>query len=118
MKKNKSLKIIKYNKKIQNRLNLNLRNYKEFSDIFTTIEIEIIPKKGIHGKFININENEKSYYHIYLNNNEEETKNMYDIYINDKIRKIRIIIDYQIKSFEFLFYDCKSIESIFFKKIL
>ena len=29
---------------------------------------------------------------------------------------IKIIIDYQIKSFELLFYECKCIESINFKK--
>ena len=34
----------------------------------------------------------------------------------DKVSKINIIIDYQIKSFKYLFSYCKCIESIEFKK--
>ena len=62
MTKKKKLEIIKYNKKIQNRLNLDVNDYKEYSEI----EIEIIPTKDKYGKFININENDKLYYHIFL----------------------------------------------------
>ena len=40
MKKNKSLKIIKYNKKLQKRLNISINDYEEYSQIYTTIEIE------------------------------------------------------------------------------
>ena len=95
--KKKSLKIVKHNKKIQSRLNLNIKEYKKFSEIFSSIEIEIIPINNIYDKFINIYENEKSYFHIYFNDNKEEIKNKYYIYEKDKIKKIRIIIDYQIK---------------------
>ena len=35
----KKLSIVKYNKNIQNRINVNIKNYKE---IYSTIEIEII----------------------------------------------------------------------------
>ena len=42
----KYLEIIKYNKKIQNRLNLNIKDYKEFSEIYTAIEIEIKSNKN------------------------------------------------------------------------
>ena len=75
MSKKKKLEIVKYNKRIQNRLNLSAKDYKEYSETFTSIEIEIIPKKGEYGKFININENDKLYYHIYFNDNKEEIKN-------------------------------------------
>ena len=44
------------------------------------IFIEIIPTKYIYGEFININENDKLYYHIYFNDAEEEIKNKYEIY--------------------------------------
>ena len=39
-------------------------------------------------------------------------------YINedDEIKVIKIKIDYQVKSFENLFSDCKCIESLYFKK--
>ena len=35
---------------------------------------------------------------------------------NEKVKKIKIIIDYQVKSFKDLFYYSNCIESIFFKK--
>ena len=44
--KKKSLEIIKYNKYIQKRLNINTKDYKDYSEIFSAIEIEIIPDKG------------------------------------------------------------------------
>ena len=108
----KKLEIVKYNKRIQNRLNLDVKDYKEYSEI----EIEIIPTKGKYGKFINIKENDELYYHIYFNDNNEEIKNKYEIKEEDKVTKIKIIIDYQVKSFKKLFSGCKCIESINFKK--
>ena len=63
--KKKKLEIVKYNKKIQNRLNLSIKDYKEYSEIFSQIEIEIIPAKDEYGIFININKNDKLYYHIF-----------------------------------------------------
>ena len=79
MPKKKGLEVVKYNKKIQNRLNLSIKNYKEYSETFTSIEIEIIPAKDKYGEFIKIDENDKLYYHIYFNNNKEEIKNKYKI---------------------------------------
>ena len=43
--KKKKLEIIKCNKKIQNRINLSVKDYKEYSEIFTTIGIEIRLRK-------------------------------------------------------------------------
>ena len=100
MTKKKKLEIVKYNKRIQNRINLSVKNYKEYSETFTPIEIEIIPTKDKYGRFININENDKLYYHIYFNDNKEEIKNKYYIEEEDKVTKIKIIIDYQVKSFK------------------
>ena len=129
MPKKKKLEIVKYNKNVQNRLNLGVKDYKEYSETFTTIEIEIIPTKDDYGKFINIDENDKLYYHVYFNDDKEEIKNKYIIctkdgmikhyyYIEkeDKVTKIKIIIDYQVKSFKELFSWCECIESINFKK--
>ena len=108
----KKLQIVKYNKRIQNRLNLDVKDYKEYSEI----EIEIIHKKGKYGRFIKFDINDKLYYHIYFNDNKEEIKYKYSIWKEDKVTKIKIIIDYQVKSFKELFDDCKCIESINFKK--
>ena len=114
--KRKSLEIFKYNKKLQNRMKLGFKDYKEFCETFTLIVIEIIPIKGEYGEFIHINKNDKLFYHIYFNDNKEETINKYEINEGDKILKIKIIIDYQVKSFENLFKWCNCIESINFKK--
>ena len=86
MTKKKKLEIVKYNKKIQNRINLSVNDYKEYSETFTQIKIEIIP-----------------------------TKNKYEIDEEDKIKKVKIIINYQVKSFKKLFFECECIESINFK---
>ena len=112
--KKKSLDIIKYNNNIKERMNISIKDYKEYSEIYSPIEIEIKPVKNKYGKFINMNENE-IYYHIYFNDNKEEIKRNY-LNENDNVSKIKIIIDYQVKSFGYLFFDCKCIEYICFKK--
>ena len=112
MTKKKKLEIVKYNKKIQNRINLSVNDYKEYREI----EIEIIPARDKYGKFINIDEDDKLYYHIYFNDNKEEIKNKYEIFEENKVKKIKIIIDYQVKSFKNLFSWCNGIESINFQK--
>ena len=60
----KMLEIPKFNKKLQKRLNLNINNYKNFAEKYSSIEIEIIPNNNKKGKFININKNEEKYFHI------------------------------------------------------
>jgi len=65
--KRKSLKTIKYNKKIQKRIDINIKDYKYYSKKYSSIELEIIPMKGKYVKFINIKEKDKEYYHIYFN---------------------------------------------------
>ena len=35
------LELIKYNKNIKNRININIKDYKEYSEIYSSIEIEI-----------------------------------------------------------------------------
>ena len=114
--KRKSLEIIKYNKNIQKRMNININDYKKYSEKYSLIEIEIKPMEKKYGEFINIKEGEEEYYHIYYNDNKKEEIKSTSINTNDKVSKINIIIDYQITSFYELFYECKVIESINFKK--
>ena len=110
-----SFEIIKYNTNIQKRLNININNYKEFCENFSSIDLEIIPNQNKYGYFIRINEENKKYFHIYFNDNKEEIKTTILKEV-DKVSKINIIIDYQIKSFDCLFYYCVCIESLNFKK--
>ena len=60
------LQIIKNNKRIQKRLHININTYKEYFEIFTPIELEIIPMQNGEGKFINIKKEDKDYFYIYL----------------------------------------------------
>ena len=118
LQKKKSLDITKYNKAIQKRIELNVNDYKKYSEIYSSIEIEILTNKNEYGNFINIHNNENErYFHIYFNNNKEEIKRNY-LNKNDKINNIKIIIDYQVTSFKGLFAFCKSIESIYFKRFV
>ena len=90
--KRKLLEIIKYNKNIQKRINKDLTHYKEYSEKYTSIEIEIIPLKDKYSKFINIKEKDKEYYHIYFNDNKEKEIKRKNLNEDDKVTKINIII--------------------------
>ena len=115
--KKKLLEIIKYNDKLNKRLNLTINDYKDFCEKFSSIEIEIISSQNLLGKYINIDEDKGIYYHLYFNNNKKETKIRNLIKIDkNKYNKIKIIIDYQIDSLCDLFNGCDTIEYISFKK--
>ena len=118
MEKNKYLDFIKYNKKIQKRLNLSLNDYKDYSQLYSPIEIELkIVNNIYHNKiFINI-DGDMKYYHIYFDDSKEEIKRTY---MNDstEAKVIKIKIDYQVKSFRTLFYYCNCIREIHFKRFL
>ena len=114
--KRKTLETIKYNKSIQKRLNININDYKAYSEKFSSIELEIIPIQNEYGSFIKIKEEDKKYFHIYFNDNKEEEIKRTSLNEDDTVSKINIIIDYQVTSFYCLFLNCKCIESINFKK--
>ena len=58
--KRKSLETVRYNKSIQKRINININHYKAYCEEYSSIELDIIPKKGEYGEFININEEDKN----------------------------------------------------------
>ena len=67
-----SLKIIKHNINIQKRLNININNYKDFSEKFSSIELEILLIQNKYGQFIKNKEEDKNYFHIYFNDNKKK----------------------------------------------
>ena len=113
MGKAKSLEIMKYSKKLQKRFNLSIKDYKDYSQTYSPIEIELKLNDKKYDKFINISC--KDYYHIYFDNSNEEIKRNY-LKQNEKVEVIKIIIVYQVVSFEKLFKDNDCISPIFFKK--
>ena len=112
LKEAKCLYIIKSCKKIQNKLEITLDNYKNYAKI----EIEIIPIewdthscKSKH--FINIPLDQEDYFHIYINDSKNQT---YYNKINETTKKINVRIDRQVKSLKELFKYCDSIKKINF----
>ena len=59
LKKNKLLDIIKYNKTLQKRIDLSINDYKNYSKLYSSIEIELKVADNQYGKFINISDVEK-----------------------------------------------------------
>ena len=47
--KKKSLDIIKYNNNIKERINISIKDYKEYSEIYSSIGIEIKPVNNKYG---------------------------------------------------------------------
>ena len=110
----KLLQISKYNKELQNILNIGVKDYKDY----LKIEIEIIPVKSVENiynkTFINFSHDE-SYYHIFFNDKKEEIKRNYYTE-DDKVTKIKVFIDYEINSLSGLFSLCTCIKSVNFIK--
>ena len=115
LKKDRAYNIIKYNKNLQDKLEISVKDYQICSEKFTTIKISIKLAQNKYGTFINILNHHESFYHIYFNNSIKETKK-YHRDKNERINQIEIIIDYQVNSFKNLFSKCVCIESITFTK--
>ena len=110
----KKLSLIKLNKNIMERLNINIKDYNEYFE--TEIEINPDNDEIFCSSIINIDdESSRKYYHIYFDDNKEEIQRNY-FTSDEKIKIIKIIIDYPIKSLRGLFRGCISICSINFKK--
>ena len=56
---------------MKNRINIDIKDYKEY---YEQIEIEIISILDKCGKFINIKKVDEKYYHIYFDDNKKEIK--------------------------------------------
>ena len=109
----------KYNRNLKDKLDLKLDDYKELHKrFFYTIEIELIPITQLEPDknyyFIRRLEN-KAYYHIYFNNVFNETNRNY-ITNKDKIEKINIKLDMELRSIKKLFYECTVLKEIKFMK--
>ena len=107
------LKLMKNNKKIKSIVNIQKSNYEDYFQI----EIEITPEKNKLGKFVNIPENWRNLFHIYLNNNDKQT-NISEIHNTNEINSIKIKIDISNNnSLSGLFRNIRCIKEIIIKKL-
>ena len=60
------LELIKCNKYMQKMIDININDYKIYHETLSSIELEIIPNKKFACEFINIADEDKKYYHIYI----------------------------------------------------
>ena len=113
----KVLYIVHYNKHLQKGINISIDSYINNAN---KIKLEIIldqKTKNKDKKFININsKKEEPFYHIYFDERKEEIKKNY--IRNEKVSKIKIVIDFDIKSIEHLFDYCYYIKDIKFIRFL
>ena len=117
--KKKAFEIIKYNKKLQNKCNISLKDYKEYSRYLlydSPIEIEIIHRYRLNCYFIKISSWDWNNIHIYFDDRKEEIKRCYFTNEDVDVNKIKVIIDPKITMLDSLFSGCSGIESISFKK--
>ena len=109
--KERSMKLFFYSKRFQKIFGLSKKDY--ISHYYKVI-IELTPltelKEGEH-HIINYKEKNKKYYHIYFNDSCIET-NKRTIKNDDNIKKIKIIIDQNIKNFKDLFLYCNCLKGI------
>ena len=80
------------------------------------IEIDIYANNQKQGenKFIDIENQNMNYFHIFFDENIQESKKT-SISFNENIKNIKILVDYEVKSFKDLFRNCECITTIFIK---
>ena len=112
----KILKLVKYNKHFKEKLEIEQIDYRKFDQIEIEITLKQFDEDDERQKIYFINKNlESNFYHIFFEKDKNEQKRNY-VYSNEKIEKIKIILDLEIKSFKELFNDCEYIQSIKFIK--
>ena len=106
------LNIIKYNKSLQKKFNLSFNSYFQIKIVVIPLQEEIKENKV----FINImNKKDENFFHIFFNGGEKEIKRNY-IKPNEKVSKIKILIDKEIKSIANLFDGIDFVKKIIFRK--
>ena len=96
------LEIVKYNKKLLRDVKFTIDEYVYYDDQDSPIILEILPKAGVYGTFINLMKKDKDYVKVYFDNSVFESKTNF---ITKKmgVKKIKIVITRHFKDFKYLF---------------
>ena len=94
LKRNKYLRIINYNKKIQNRLDKDINYYK--NEFYYKIIIELTLIEQTLSEIVGVHKKYEPYFHIYINDSNEEIQIKKINNLKDII-KIKFIMDKEIK---------------------
>ena len=106
------LKIIKYSKITQQKLDIGIDDY----ELYNKIEIEIIPINNYeNNKFIFFKPEDKDFYHIYFNDEKNEIQRT-TFNKKENVKKIKVLIDKEVKYINSLFQNIDCIEKINFIK--
>ena len=100
------LQMIKYNNILQKKLDITIEDYKTYNQI----EFEIKPN---HNKTITINRKEEfnSFMHIFIDDDKNDIKSL-TIDSSSQINKLKIIIDFEIKSLKGFFKNSEYISEL------
>ena len=94
------LKLISHSKELQKKLNLSIKDYKNYSEI--DIELKLIDNIENGTDFVNPEFKYRNSLHIYFNDELKDQKRIF-VKQNEKVSKIKIVIDYKVKTLEGLF---------------
>ena len=119
------LEVIKRNKKIQKKLEININDYIEYSQIYSSIILNVIPDDNVSTRIINISDEDREFIEVYIFKHKMERNEIYKdrdfafkimkekykmnrkkLYLNKEENKnkfIKIKINHRIKSFRYLF---------------
>ena len=101
------LQLVKYNKKMQEKLDISIEDYREYNQIV----FELYPNDEIGNIFFNSIMIDSRYMHIYINDGKNEKKGSI-IEHKDIIKKIKVVIDFEIKSLNSLFINFDNVVDI------
>ena len=106
-----------YNKSLQNKLEINTDNYQEYAEKYTKIEIEIVPYQSVYDSDVIYYSNPqyKPFFHTYYNDKENE-KGLFFKNRDNEIKKIKVVIHFQVKAIDNLFNSCSGVRIVNFKK--
>ena len=97
-----------------NKNNISKKTYHNFNRRNSYLGIESFEEEGENYDFMKIKEEFKPYFHFYFNDDEAEKKLASATCNDPNVKKIKVIIDYEVDNLDSLFYNCSITKKINF----